>query len=115
VELNFIFHSNADTKENKVLAQDYLDFIYNADLLIADGQYTEKEYPSKVGWGHSSIQLLLDIAYQAHVKQLAIFHHDPQHSDKFLDELWMKSRSKFHSDYKKMDVFWAREGLTLAI
>lgn len=115
VELNQIFHPHTDTKKNKILAQDYLDFIYNADLLIADGQYTEEEYPSKVGWGHSSIHLLLEIAYQAQVKQLAIFHHDPQHSDKFLDELWMKSRSEFHSDYKKMDVFWAREGLTLAI
>ncbi len=115
VELNHIFNPRVDTKKNRVLAQDYLDFVYNADLLIADGQYTEEEYQSKVGWGHSSIQLLFDIAYKAHVKQLAIFHHDPQHSDKFLDELWMKSRSKFHSDYKKMDVFWAREGLTLAI
>ena len=115
MELNQIFNPRVDTKKNRVLAQDYLDFVYNADLLIADGQYTEEEYQSKVGWGHSSIQLLFDISYQAHVKQLAIFHHDPQHSDKFLDELWMKSRSEFPSDYKKMDVFWAREGMTLAI
>ena len=115
VELNRIFHLDESSEENKVLAQDYLNFIYNADLLIADGQYTEEEYPSKVGWGHSSIPILLDIAYQAQVKQLAIFHHDPQHSDKFLDELWMKNRSKYSSAYKKMDIFWAREGLTLAI
>ena len=115
VELNRFFHADSSNEENKVMARDYIDFIYNADLLIADGQYTEEEYPSKVGWGHSSIQVLLDIAYQAHVKQLAIFHHEPQHSDKFLDELWMKNRSKYLSNYKKMYIFWAREGLTLAI
>lgn len=115
VELNRIFQTDRSSKDNKILAHDYLDFVHNADLLIADGQYTEEEYQSKVGWGHSSIQLLLDIAYQAQVKQLAIFHHDPQHSDKFLDELWMEYKSKFRTAYKKMDIFWAREGLTLAI
>jgi phosphoribosyl 1,2-cyclic phosphodiesterase len=115
VELNRIFHSDTKSEENKSFIQDYNDFISNADLLIADGQYTEEEYTSKVGWGHSSIHLLIDIAYQAHVKQLAIFHHDPQHSDNFLDELWMKNKSKLRSVYKNMEIFWAREGLTLAI
>lgn len=115
VELNPIFQTESSSEENKVLAQDYLDFIHNADLLIADGQYTDEEYSSKVGWGHSSIQQLLDIAYQAQVKQLAIFHHDPQHSDKFLDEFLIENKSKFRSIYKNMDILWAREGLTLAI
>ena len=115
VELNRMFHPDQGSQAHKALAPDYLDFISNADLLIADGQYTEQEYTSKVGWGHSSIDLLLNTAYQAQVKQLAVFHHDPQHSDTFLDALWMKKRSRYHSAYKKMDVFWAREGLTLAI
>jgi hypothetical protein len=49
------------------------------------------------------------------VKQLAVFHHDPQHSDKFLDALSMESRSKYLFDEGEMDVFWAREGMTLAV
>ena len=92
-----------------------MSFISHADLLIADAQYTEDEYPDKVGWGHSSIPVLLDTAYKSQVKQLAIFHHDPQHSDKFLDELWMKNRAKYRTGNKKMDLFWAREGMTLAV
>jgi phosphoribosyl 1,2-cyclic phosphodiesterase len=115
VELNHIFHSARSSQEHKALAQGYLDFISHADLLIADGQYTAHEYERKAGWGHSSIELIVDVAYQAKVKQLAIFHHDPQHSDTFLDELWMRNRSKYHSVYKNMDIFWAREGLTLAV
>jgi phosphoribosyl 1,2-cyclic phosphodiesterase len=115
VELNHIFHAGRSSQEHKALAQDYLDFISHADLLIADGQYTAHEYERKAGWGHSSIELIVDVAYQAQVKQLAIFHHDPQHSDTFLDELWMRNRSKYHSVYKNMDIFWAREGLTLAV
>jgi len=115
VELNRIFQGESREDDAKALAREYLEFVHNADLLIADGQFTEEEYSSKVGWGHSSIPLLLDVAYEAQVKQLAIFHHDPQHSDKFLDEFWMENRSKFLSTYKKMDIFWAREGLTLEI
>lgn len=115
VELDSIFNSDEGNEENKILAQDYLDFIYNADLLIADGQYTEEEYREKIGWGHSSIPLLLDLAYQSQVKQLAVFHHDPQHSDKFLDKLWMNNTSKYRSKDHNMDIFWAREGITLKI
>jgi len=111
VELNAIFHPASGTREHQSLAEDYLSFISGADLLIADGQYTDQEYRGKVGWGHSSIDLLLHVAAQAQVRQLAIFHHDPQHSDKFLDELWMR----YHSAYPEMDIFWAREGLTLAV
>ena len=115
VELDRIFHSDTSSEENKALARDYLDFIHNADLLIADGQYTKEEYPGKVGWGHTSIPVLLDVAFRAQVKQLAVFHHDPQHSDKFFDELWMKNRLKYRFADNKMDIFWAREGLTLAV
>jgi phosphoribosyl 1,2-cyclic phosphodiesterase len=115
VELNRIFQGESREDDAKALAREYLEFVHNADLLIADGHYTEEEYASKVGWGHSSIPLLLDVAYEAQVKQLVIFHHDPQHSDKFLDEFWMENRSTFLSTYKKMDISWAREGLTLKI
>jgi phosphoribosyl 1,2-cyclic phosphodiesterase len=115
VELNRIFQGGSSNDEEKALAQQYLEFVHNADLLIADGQFTEEEYSNKVGWGHTSIQLLLEVAYEAQVRRLAIFHHDPQHSDKFLDEFWMENRSTFLSTYKKMDIFWAREGLTLEI
>jgi ribonuclease BN (tRNA processing enzyme) len=92
-----------------------MDFIDGADLLIADGQYTEEEYPGKVGWGHSSIPVLIDVALRAGVKQLAIFHHDPQHSDKFLDDQWTRYRSGGSQGKHTMDLFWAREGMTLAV
>jgi phosphoribosyl 1,2-cyclic phosphodiesterase len=115
VELNRIFENLKDNEINQSLAKDYMDFISDADLLIADAQYTEEEYPDKIGWGHSSVPVLLETAFRSNVKQLAVFHHDPQHSDKFLDDLWMENRAKYHSSNRKMDVFWAREGMTLAI
>jgi phosphoribosyl 1,2-cyclic phosphodiesterase len=115
IELDRILAPEANEKDKDKLAEAYRRFIYDADLLIADGQYTDEEYATKVGWGHTSTSLLLDIAHQCRVKRLAVFHHDPQHSDKFLDELWMENRLKYRTSEYGMDVFWAREGLTLAI
>lgn len=115
VELDYLFGQEETPREKKDLADGYMEFIRGADLLIADGQYTGAEYPAKVGWGHSSIPLLLDVASRCRVKQLAVFHHDPQHSDNFLDDLWAKNRFKYLSEEHRTDVFWAREGLTLAI
>ena len=115
VELDKIFKVNPKNEETEALSEEYLSFISNADLLIADGQYTEEEYTIKIGWGHSSIPVVIDTAKQAGVKRLAIFHHDPQHSDSFLDDVWMKNRPGSHSKDHYMEVFWAREGLTLSI
>jgi phosphoribosyl 1,2-cyclic phosphodiesterase len=63
----------------------------NADVLIYDATYTDEEYhspnASKVGWGHSTWQEAVKVAKAAGVKKLVIFHHDPIHSDDFLDQV----------------------------
>ena len=62
-----------------------------ADLLIYDSTYTDEEYhsdkSSKVGWGHSTWQEAVKVAKAANVKKLVIFHHDPLHSDSFMDQI----------------------------
>lgn len=58
-----------------------------ADVLIHDSQYTDEEYQSRFGWGHSSTKLVIDIAERMKVKNLFMFHHDPEHSDSFLNEM----------------------------
>jgi hypothetical protein len=65
VELDHVFQPDAGGAEEDGFVQDYLLFIYNADLLIADGQYTEGKYPIKVGWGHSSTPILIELAERA--------------------------------------------------
>jgi phosphoribosyl 1,2-cyclic phosphodiesterase len=53
----------------------------NADVLIYDAQYTPEEYPSKVGWGHSTWQAGVELARAAGVRRLVLFHHDPDRTD----------------------------------
>jgi phosphoribosyl 1,2-cyclic phosphodiesterase len=58
-----------------------------ADVLIHDAQYTDAEYPAHLGWGHSSLADALAFGRRAAVERLLLFHHDPLHSDAFLDDL----------------------------
>jgi len=57
----------------------------DADLLIHDTMFTAEEYPSHVGWGHSSLDQALAFARAAGVRQLVNFHHDPGHTDTELE------------------------------
>ena len=57
------------------------------DVLIHDAQYTAEEYPSRIGWGHSSIEHMWAFADQASARRLVTFHHDPGHSDAELDAI----------------------------
>jgi hypothetical protein len=58
-----------------------------ATLLIHDCQYTDEEYPSHIGWGHSPLRDALAFAHRTDAERLLLFHHDPLHSDAFLDGL----------------------------
>jgi len=59
--------------------------------LVIDAQYTREEYPSRIAWVHSSLDAAYDLAHHAHVKEMALFHHDPDRTDaaaqKMLNEL----------------------------
>jgi phosphoribosyl 1,2-cyclic phosphodiesterase len=57
----------------------------DADLLIHDAQYTDEEYPSHVGWGHSRYTDALTFAKRVGAGRALLFHHDPLHTDDFLD------------------------------
>lgn len=115
VELNAAFEPDEPTRETRRLAEEYSAFIQDADLLIADGQYTGSEYPPKKGWGHTSVPLLLKVAHAAHVRQLAVFHHDPEHSDAHFDTLEQQHAPTYRHATPSMKVFWAREGVTIEL
>ncbi|MBI3702038.1 MAG: MBL fold metallo-hydrolase [Afipia sp.] len=59
----------------------------DAALLIIDSTYTDDELPQHVGWGHSSWQQTVSFADAAGVKQLCLYHHDPEHDDTFMDQI----------------------------
>jgi phosphoribosyl 1,2-cyclic phosphodiesterase len=64
------------------------DLAKDVDLLIHDCQYTDDEYPHHVGWGHSALGDTLTFARRVEARNLLLFHHDPLHSDEFLDDFY---------------------------
>ncbi len=93
----------------------YAAFIEGADLLIGDGQYSETEYEAKAGWGHTSVPVLIRTAAAASVRRLAVFHHDPDHTDAMLDRFQETYAPGGRGPAGPESVFWAREGLTVRL
>jgi phosphoribosyl 1,2-cyclic phosphodiesterase len=57
----------------------------DATMLIHDCQYTDDEYTERVGWGHAPVSDALAFGHRVAAERLLLFHHDPLHSDDFLD------------------------------
>jgi len=118
-ELDLRIENSEDAAKNpdvlRRLPDDIVRFVAEADLLVADGQYTDAEYPKKKGWGHATCTTAVDLAIQARVKQLAIYHHDPMHSDEFIDETIEACRARVARAGSNLIVFGAREGVELKI
>ena len=102
-----------DVEQTRAGYPDIIDFIRGADVLIHDGQYLEKEYSSvqgsRMGWGHSAVERAAEVARKSGVKQLVLFHHDPNHNDTMLQRMEKLSRRRFPSTVA------AYEGLEIAI
>lgn len=71
-------------------------FSAGADYLIYDATYQESEYESlRRGWGHSTWYAAVKTAILAQVRNLILFHHHPDHSDRELDAVLRIARREF--------------------
>ena len=84
------------------------NFFAGADLLVHDSQYTEAEFATRVGWGHSTFEYAIAAANRAGVKRLALFHHDPDRTDEQMDALAATYCEP--GRFGDTEVFFAREG-----
>jgi phosphoribosyl 1,2-cyclic phosphodiesterase len=74
------------------------DLARGASLLIHDCQYADAEYPAHLGWGHSPLADALAFARRTGAARTLLFHHDPLHSDDYLDELALQARTTWVAD-----------------
>jgi phosphoribosyl 1,2-cyclic phosphodiesterase len=80
-----------------------------ADLLIHDAQFTPEEKAALPNWGHSSWLEAVLLAKMVGVKQLALFHHDPMHTDDELEDIERQAQVLFPN------CFLAREGMEVIL
>ncbi len=121
IEFDFFVDSNSDVKPfNGLFKQQYLKFIKDSDILIADAQYLKEEYleekPINVkGWGHSYVEQIVDLAYQASVKKVLITHHAPTRTDEQLKEMEIKAQDYSKAKGYNLEIDFARQGVEYII
>ena len=93
--------------------EELVDIARDADLLIVDAQYDEKGYATRIKWGHSSCFSSTDLAIRANVKNLALFHHDPEDTDGGIDDKVMACRRRATRHGGKLAICAAREGVEM--
>jgi phosphoribosyl 1,2-cyclic phosphodiesterase len=90
-------------------------FSEGATLMIHDSQYLPEDMPQKRGYGHSVLPEVLELAKAAEVKNLVLFHHEPERDDDALDEIGRRSAAWMAKEAPKTRLLVALEGLSLDI
>jgi phosphoribosyl 1,2-cyclic phosphodiesterase len=86
-----------------------LDLARDVDILAYDAQYTEAEYASRKGWGHSTYVAAARIAKAAGAKRLLLTHHDPTHGDDVVAAIEREAKALFSPTAA------AREGMVVEL
>ncbi|HEV2290164.1 MAG TPA: MBL fold metallo-hydrolase [Candidatus Acidoferrales bacterium] len=75
-----------------------------ADVFINDAQCSPEQLAStRKGWGHSSWLESVKLARECGVKNLVLFHHDPDSSDRVVDGYLHAARQEFSNTWAATD------------
>ncbi|MFH2011435.1 MAG: MBL fold metallo-hydrolase [Pseudomonadota bacterium] len=114
IDNTFVFLTDNEVRyhhENGLPRKAYLDFCDNVDLLFHDAHYTETEYDRTRSWGHSTFKDAVDLAMEAGVKRLGLFHHDPDRSDEEIDRQVDWCREYILKSGSALECFACAEGM----
>lgn len=92
--------------------QPVIDLLADVDVLIHEAQYTNEEYPARIGWGHSSVSNACLLAKLANVKSWVVTHHDPMHDDAFLEAKLNLTRQQLTRLGRDIPVDHGYDGMT---
>lgn len=95
--------------------QQMVEFVRGARIMIHDSTYTADEYENHRGWGHSTFNETVELALEAGVGTLVLFHHEPRRTDDMLDTCLAECRAMVKSRGGTLQVVAAAEGLTLTL
>lgn len=101
--------------EGGLTINEYADFCRGANLLIHDAQYTEEQYKKTKGWGHSTFKDTVDLALAAGVRNLGLFHHDPDRTDDDLQQQADFCKKYISETGGKLNCFACADGMLLKI
>ncbi len=92
----YVTDNELSVPDSEFYSEEYVErlaeFTRGVDALITDCTYTDEVYPRKMGWGHSSVSQVVDLACRAQPKLLYLIHHDPDDTDDIIDAKLAKAR-----------------------
>ncbi|HEV7703084.1 MAG TPA: MBL fold metallo-hydrolase [Gemmatimonadaceae bacterium] len=92
-----------------------VSFVREASLLVHDAMYTADEYERHRGWGHSRYEDVVDLALDAGVQRLVLYHHHPERSDTAVSEQLAACQARVRDKGARLEVLAAAEGTTLTV
>ena len=103
-------NSHDQLRELAEMRQRIIELARGADWMLYDSQFTDAQYARFPHWGHSTANQAREIAEEAGVKELLLFHHDPHRTDDELDQIVAEQRTLARPG---LTIQAAYEGLTL--
>lgn len=90
-----------------------IEFCRGADYLVHDTTYTLNDYSQKVGWGHSNNVSAAILATLAEVKNLVLFHYDPEYDDEKIESLLNDTNSLLKRLSGNVNCLASKDGIEL--
>ncbi len=87
-------------------------FLHHTHTLVHDAMYFDRQRASRAGWGHSTASEVIELAAEAGVDRVILFHHDPSHTDDDLERLLDEAETRRVQLGGRFDVALAIEGST---
>lgn len=95
--------------------EEYVDFARGADLLIHDGEYTPEEYEQYRSFGHTTYEQALDLALDAGVKQVGLFHLNQDRSDREMRRIVKICRRRIRQQKRRLDCVAVKADMTFSL
>ncbi len=95
------------------LNRDMVNFVSGCDYLIHDSMYDESSVITKKGWGHSCNVTLAYFSILAKVKNIILFHYNPDFTDAKIDEQLKDTLAVFMKEKSSINCIASHEGLSI--
>jgi len=93
----------------------YVDFSYQADLLIHDAEFMDNDYIKTKTWGHSTYKRAVQLAIDAKVKKLGLFHHNQERSDILVDGIVDDCRKIIREQQASLECFAVHQDMGIVL
>ena len=114
-----VYSTDSEHKADSAVGDEqYVTFFRDAEMVIFDTMYSLAETVSiKEDWGHSSNVVAVDLCHRAGVKTLAMFHHEPVHSDDVIRKLHQETirYEELMRQGERLEVLCAYDGFEIAL